>query len=58
VIQEAKSMQSALSGAPAEHAAISTLTLLVVGAGPKAVAIAVKRHMLAKLGYPMPHVYI
>lgn len=33
-------------------------TLLVVGAGPKAIAIAAKRHMLAKLGYPAPRVCI
>src|SRR2546430_6697688 len=39
-------------------AAESTPTLLVVGAGPKAVAIAAKRHMLAKLGYPVPHVRV
>jgi mycobactin lysine-N-oxygenase len=42
----------------AEHATVSTPTLLVVGAGPKAVAIAAKRHMLAKLGYPVPQVRI
>ena len=36
----------------------STPTVLVLGAGPKAVAIAAKRHMLAKLGYPVPHVRI
>ena len=33
-------------------------TLLVVGAGPKAIAIAAKRHVLAKLGYPAPRVCI
>lgn len=33
-------------------------TLLVVGAGPKAVALAAKRHMLAKLGHPVPRVRI
>jgi mycobactin lysine-N-oxygenase len=33
-------------------------TLLVLGAGPKAVAIAAKRHMLAKLGYQVPHLKI
>ena len=36
----------------------STPTLLVIGAGPKAIAIAAKRHMLAKLGYPAPKVRI
>ncbi len=39
-------------------AAESTSTLLVLGAGPKAVSIAAKRHMLAKLGYPVPHLHI
>ena len=36
----------------------SASTLLVIGAGPKAIAIAAKRHMLAKLGYPVPRVRI
>src|SRR5262249_35921549 len=36
----------------------STPTLLVLGAGPKGVAIAAKRYMLAKLGYPVPHLRI
>jgi mycobactin lysine-N-oxygenase len=36
----------------------STPTLLVIGAGPKAIAIAAKRHVLAKLGYPAPKVRI
>src|SRR5260370_29440651 len=36
----------------------STPTLLVLGAGPKGVAIAAKRYMLAKLGYPAPHLRI
>src|SRR2546430_5136862 len=39
-------------------AAESTSTLLVLGAGPKAVSIAAKRHMLAKLGYPVPRLHI
>src|SRR5436305_11969284 len=39
-------------------AAESTSTLLVLGAGPKAVSIAAKRHMLAKLGYPVPDLHI
>ncbi len=56
--QEAKRTQSAPTNTSAEHATASTPTLLVVGAGPKAVAIAAKRHMLAKLGYPVPHVRI
>ena len=33
-------------------------TLLVLGAGPKAIAIAAKRMMLAKLGYNVPRVVI
>src|SRR5437660_1026735 len=58
VAQEAKSTQSAPTDTLAEQTTASTPTLLVVGAGPKAVAIAAKRHMLAKLGYPVPHVRI
>jgi mycobactin lysine-N-oxygenase len=56
--QEAKSNQSAQTGEPAHDARVSRPTLLVVGAGPKAVAIAAKRHILAKLGYPMPNLRI
>src|SRR2546425_221766 len=33
-------------------------TLLVLGAGPKAIAIATKRSVLAKSGYPMPQLVI
>ena len=33
-------------------------TLLVIGAGPKAIAIAAKRSVLTKLGYPMPNLVI
>jgi len=58
VTQEAKSTRSAPTDTSAEHAAASPPTLLVVGAGPKAVAIAAKRHMLAKLGYPVPQIHI
>src|SRR6202162_2545532 len=58
VTQEAKRMQTTHGDTLAEHATGSTTTLLVVGAGPKAVAIAAKRQMLAKLGYPVPHVRI
>jgi mycobactin lysine-N-oxygenase len=32
--------------------------LLVLGAGPKGIAIAAKAHILAKLGYPVPRVQI
>ena len=56
--QEAKNTQSAPTDSSAGDATASTPTLLVVGAGPKAVAIAAKRHMLAKLGYPVPHVRV
>ena len=56
--QEAKSTQSAPTATPVEYATASTPTLLVVGAGPKAVAIAAKKHMLAKLGYHVPQVRI
>src|SRR5438132_561064 len=48
-INAAPSAQSANESAP---------TLLVLGAGPKGVAIAAKRHMLAKLGYPVPNLHI
>jgi mycobactin lysine-N-oxygenase len=58
VNQEAKRIQSAPADTSAEHATTSTPTLLVVGAGPKAVAIAAKRQILSKLGYPVPHVRI
>ncbi len=58
VTQEAKRMQTTPGNTPAEHATGYIPTLLVVGAGPKAVAIAAKRMMLAKLGYPVPHVRI
>jgi len=58
VTQEAKSTQSAPNGTPAGQARTSLQALLVVGAGPKAVAIAAKRYILAKLGYPVPHVRI
>ncbi len=51
-------MQSAPTDASEGHVTAITPTLLVVGAGPKAVAIAAKRHMLAKLGYSVPQVRI
>ena len=56
--QEAKSIQSAPTDTSAEQATASPPTLLVVGAGPKAIAIAAKRYMLAKLGYPVPQVCV
>src|SRR3989454_6599830 len=52
-------MDQSIAAAPSmKPAAESTSTLLVLGAGPKAVAIAAKRHMLAKLGYPVPRLHI
>src|SRR5437588_4172528 len=50
--------QSTAAASSLKPAFESTSTLLVLGAGPKAVAIAAKRHMLAKLGYPVPHLRI
>ena len=58
VTQEAKSTQSDPTGTSAEHTRASPPTSLVLGAGPKAVAIAAKRHLLAKLGYPAPYIRI
>jgi hypothetical protein len=47
------------TAAPSEKSATeSTATLLVLGAGPKEVAIAAKRHMLARLGYLVPPLHI
>jgi mycobactin lysine-N-oxygenase len=58
VTQEANRDQS-ISAAPSmKSAPESTPTLLVLGAGPKGVAIAAKRYMLAKLGYPVPNLRI
>ena len=56
--QEAHHTQSAPGIPSEEHTTPSTSTLLVVGAGPKAVAIAANRHKLAMLGYPVPRVRI
>ena len=56
--QEANMVQATSATTLVEHAAESTPTLLVLGAGPKAVAIAAKSHILAKLGYPVPHLRI
>jgi mycobactin lysine-N-oxygenase len=58
VTQGAKSTQPAPTGTPVQSAIASPPTLLVVGAGPKAVAIAAKWQMLAKLSYPVPHLRI
>jgi len=33
-------------------------TLLVLGSGPKALAIAAKRAVLQRLGYPVPHLVV
>ena len=56
--QEANMDQSSAAAPSMKPAAESTSTLLVLGAGPKAVSIAAKRHMLAKLGYPVPRLHI
>jgi len=58
VTKEANAAQSSPATTQVEHAAESLPTLLVLGAGPKAAAIAAKRHVLANLGYPVPHVQI
>ena len=58
VTQEANMDQSITAVASMKSEAESTPTLLVLGAGPKGVAIAAKRYMLAKLGYPVPHLRI
>src|SRR5260221_11261957 len=53
------SMDQSITTAPLMKSTVeSTPTLLVLGAGPKGVAIAAKRYMLAKLGYPLPHLRI
>src|SRR6266849_1221398 len=53
------SMDQSITAAPLmKYTVASTPTLLVLGAGPKGVAIAAKRYMLAKLGYPVPHLHI
>jgi mycobactin lysine-N-oxygenase len=57
-MKELNTAQSSPATTQVEHAAESLPTLLVLGAGPKAVAIAAKRHVLAKLGYPVPHMRI
>ncbi len=43
---------------PGEGAAMPGQCLLVLGAGPKAIAIAAKRYMLAKRGYKVPRLVI
>ena len=43
---------------PGEGAALPGQCLLVLGAGPKAIAIAAKRHVLAKRGYKVPRLVI
>src|SRR6266436_6614836 len=58
VTQEANKDQSITAAPSMKSATESTPTLLVLGAGPKGVAIAAKRHLLAKLGYPVPQVRI
>src|SRR6266568_7271582 len=58
MMKEVNTAQSSPVTTQVEHATESLPTLLVLGAGPKAVAIAAKRHILAKLGYPVPHLCI
>ncbi|TMD63262.1 MAG: hypothetical protein E6I91_13440, partial [Chloroflexi bacterium] len=43
---------------PGEGDAMADQCLLVLGAGPKAIAIAAKRYVLAKLGYKVPRLVI
>src|SRR5258708_23496633 len=52
-----KMQQQALPLQP-EGGTSSGQTLLVVGAGPKAIALAAKREVLAKLGLPVPELVI
>ena len=56
--QEAEKGQLLPSRVPETEAISSPPTLLVVGAGPKAIAIAAKRFVLAKLGYAAPRVCV
>jgi mycobactin lysine-N-oxygenase len=56
--QEEKRPEPAPTDTSAEHTPESTPTLLVLGAGPKAVAIVAKRQVLARLGYPVPRVRV
>jgi mycobactin lysine-N-oxygenase len=51
-------MPPAPTDTSAEQAPASPPTLLVLGAGPKAIAIAAKRYMLAQLGYRVPHLCV
>lgn len=56
--QEEIRTKPAPTAAPVKQGTASTPTLIVVGAGPKAIAIAAKRHLLAKMGYPVPDIRI
>ncbi len=56
--QEANKDQSITAAPSMKSVTESTPTLLVLGAGPKGIAIAAKRHILAKLGYPVPQLHI
>jgi mycobactin lysine-N-oxygenase len=58
VTQEVNKYRSITAVPSIKSESESTPTLLVLGAGPKGVAIAAKRYMLAKLGYPVPHLRI
>jgi len=56
--QSVVDLQGQLALSPMEEGAQSGQLLLVIGAGPKAIAIAAKRAVLAKLGRPVPRVVI
>ena len=58
VTKEANTAQPDTAATSVKHSVEHTPALLVLGAGPKGVAIAAKRHMLAKLGYSVPNVRI
>jgi mycobactin lysine-N-oxygenase len=58
VTQEAKKEPSTIATLSAKSDADSLPPLLVLGAGPKAIAIAAKRYVLAKLGYRVSRVRI
>ena len=58
MIEETDNTSANAASMAEDNAESETPTLLVLGAGPKAMAIAAKRHMLAKLGYHVPNLKI
>ena len=58
MIEETNNTSANSASMAEDNAESKTPTLLVLGAGPKAMAIAAKRHMLAKLGYHVPNLKI